>query len=126
MLLQYHNLSMARRWNYTSILIFVYCGLPFLSFLKPVYSASETPSTRDEVVASFQSWVDRVGAASKKAAKPALDNHSLKDGETISEWVIVVDQHGGGNYTTVNEAINAVPPHNKDPITIKINPGTYT
>ena len=117
---------MARRWNCTSILIVAYCALPFLSFLKPVYSASETPSTRDEVVASFQSWVDRVGANHTASKRAALDNHSHKDGETVSEWVIVVDKNGGGNFTTVNEAINAVPPHNKDPITIKINPGTYT
>lgn len=42
-----------------------------------------------------------------------------------SEKVIVVDQSGAGDFTTINEALDAVPLHNKDSITIKVNPGTY-
>ncbi|KAG0581528.1 hypothetical protein KC19_4G258700 [Ceratodon purpureus] len=117
---------MARLWS-TSILVLV-C-LSFLSLiLAPVHSTLKTPSTRDEVVASFQSWVDRVGA--KTDAETILNKTEInlipcKAGDTVPERVIVVDQNGGGDYTTINEAFSAVPPHNIDPITIKVLPGTY-
>ena len=40
--------------------------------------------------------------------------------------VITVDKKkGGGDFTTVQDAINAVPTGNKDPVTINVKPGIY-
>lgn len=39
--------------------------------------------------------------------------------------VIVVDANGKGQFSTVQAAINSVPANNKNPVTIKVNPGTY-
>lgn len=44
----------------------------------------------------------------------------------FSQKKIIVDQHGGGNYKAVQEALNAVPKNNKKPITIFIKNGIYT
>lgn len=95
----------------------------FVSFLQPAFSVSKVPASREEVIASFHSWVDNVGAkhASFEAAARAGGDLSSKVGETV----IVVDQSGAGNYKTINEAFNAVPEHNKNPITIQVNAGTY-
>ncbi|KAG0591604.1 hypothetical protein KC19_1G187500 [Ceratodon purpureus] len=114
---------MARVWS--SVVVLVSC-LSFVSVPQPVSSAVNIPATRDEVVASFQTWVEGVGAkhaAFEIAARTAgsIDDLSSKVGETV----IVVDQSGTGNYKTINEAFNAVPLHNKNPITIKVNAGTY-
>lgn len=101
--------------------------LSFVSFLQPAFCApTKVPSSREEVIASFQSWVDSVGtkhAAFENAAKSAgsVDDLSSKVGETV----IVVDQSGAGNFKTISEAISSVPLHNKNPITIKVNAGTY-
>ena len=79
-------------------------------------------------MASFQSWVDRVGANHRlgKTDDQRLLSRGIKTGdEVVPERVIVVDQNGSGDYRTVNEAFEAVPPHNKDPVTISVNPGTY-
>lgn len=43
----------------------------------------------------------------------------------FSQKKIMVDQHGSGNYKTVQEALNAVPKNNKKPITIFIRNGVY-
>lgn len=43
-----------------------------------------------------------------------------------TQRVIVVDQRGAGDFQTIHDALNAVPDHNNDPITIKVNPGTYS
>lgn len=39
--------------------------------------------------------------------------------------VIVVDKSGGGNFQTVQAAIDSVPPNNNQWIKIRINPGVY-
>jgi len=101
--------------------------LSFVSFLQSGFCApSKVPSSRDDVIASFQSWVDSVGtkhAAFENAAKSAgsVDDLSSKVGETV----IVVDQSGAGNFKTISEAISSVDLHNKNPVTIKVNAGTY-
>lgn len=114
---------MATLWR----MVLVSC-LAFVSVPERVHSSSavKVPSTREEVVASFQMWVAGVGAkhaAFEHAARTAgsIDDLSSK----VMETVIVVDQSGAGNYKTINEAFNAVPLHNKNPITIKVNAGTY-
>jgi pectinesterase len=99
------------------------------SALQPVAAAAKkaVPGTRAEVIASFESWVESVGAkhaAYESAAKSAGSNVE-ELASKVGEWVIVVDQSGAGNYKTINEAINAVPLHNKSPVTIKVNAGTY-
>lgn len=102
------------------------------SALQPVAAAAAAakkavPGTRAEVIASFESWVESVGAkhaAYESAAKSAGSNVE-ELASKVGEWVIVVDQSGAGNYKTINEAINAVPLHNKSPVTIKVNAGTY-
>lgn len=43
----------------------------------------------------------------------------------FAQQKIVVDQHGGGKYKTVQEALNAVPKNNKKPVTIFIKNGSY-
>jgi len=104
----------------TLVLVALACSLHAAQAVKKL------PETKDEVVADFENWVKSVGekhAAFEKAAKSAgsVDELASKVGETV----IVVDQSGAGNYKTVNEALNAVPMHNKAPITIKVNAGTY-
>lgn len=101
------------------------------SALQPVAAAAAAkkavPGTRAEVLASFEAWVESVGAkhaAYESAAKSAGSNVE-ELANKVGEWVIVVDQSGAGNYKTINEAINAVPLHNKSPVTIKVNAGTY-
>lgn len=112
---------MASLWSSVVLL------LAFFSFLQPAFCApSKVPSSREEVIASFHSWIDSVGtkhAAFENAAKSAgsVDDLSSKVGETV----IVVDQSGAGNFKTINEAFSSVPLHNKNPITIKVNAGTY-
>jgi len=112
---------MARLWSSVVLL------LSLVAFVQPARSAaSKVPSSREEVIASFQTWVDSVGTkhtAYENAAKSAgsIDDLSSKVGETV----IVVDQSGAGNFKTINEAFNSVPLHNKNPITIKVNAGTY-
>lgn len=99
----------------------------FVSVLQPVHSALKVPSTRDEVVASFQTWVKGVGAKHAVFQNAARTTGSIGDlDRKVGETVIVVDQSGAGNYKTINEAFNAVPEHNKNPIIIKVNAGTYT
>ena len=87
------------------------------------------PGTRAEVMASFEAWVESVGAKHavyESAAKSAGSSSNVEElASKVGEWVIVVDQSGAGNYKTINEAINAVPLHNKSPVTIKVNAGTY-
>lgn len=104
----------------TLVLVALACSL------QAAQAAKKLPETKDEVVADFENWVKSVGekhAAFESAAKSAgsVDELASKVGETV----IVVDQSGAGNYKTVNEALNAVPMHNKAPITIKVNAGTY-
>lgn len=101
------------------------------SALQPVAAAAAAkkavPGTRAEVIASFEAWVESVGAkhaAYESAAKSAGSNVE-ELASKVGELVIVVDQSGAGNYKTINEAINAVPLHNKSPVTIKVNAGTY-
>lgn len=102
------------------------------SALQPVAAAAASakkavPETRAEVISSFEAWVESVGAkhaAYESAAKSAGSNVE-ELASKVGEWVIVVDQSGAGNYKTINEAINAVPLHNKSPVTIKVNAGTY-
>lgn len=55
----------------------------------------------------------------------ALEAPSIAAKGEVAARVIVVDQSGVGDFRTVNEAFDAVPLHNKDPVTIKVNPGTY-
>lgn len=117
---------MASVWSSVALLL---CSFSLVSFqLQLVHSAaSKVPSSREEVIASFQTWVDSVStkhAAFENAATTASNN--IDDlSSKVGEAVIVVDQSGAGNYKTINEAINAVPLHNKNPITIKVNAGTY-
>lgn len=114
---------MARVWS--SVVVLVSC-LFFVSVPQPVHSALKVPSTRDEVVASFQTWVEGVGAKHATFGNAARTAGSIDDlSSKLGEKVIVVDQSGAGNYNTINEAFNAVPLHNKNPITIKVNAGTY-
>lgn len=94
--------------------------------LQVAQGVKKLPETKDEVVADFENWVKTVGekhAAFERAAKSAgsVDELASKVGETV----IVVDQSGAGNYKTISEALNAVPLHNKAPVTIKVNAGTY-
>ena len=114
---------MARLWS--SVVVLVSC-VSFVSVLRPVHSALKVPSTRDEVMASFQAWVEGVGAKQAAFENAARTAGSIGDlSSKVLETVIVVDQSGAGNYKTINEAFNAVPLHNKIPITIKVNAGTY-
>eukprot|EP00253_Pinus_taeda_P001067 PITA_01067 len=39
--------------------------------------------------------------------------------------VIIVDAKGNGQFTTVQGAIKSIPANNNNPVTIKVNPGTY-
>lgn len=103
------------------------------SALQPVAAAAAAakkavPGTRAEVMASFEAWVESVGAKHavyESAAKSTGSSNVEELASKVGEWVIVVDQSGAGNYKTINEAINAVPLHNKSPVTIKVNAGTY-
>lgn len=101
------------------------------SALQPAAAAAAkkaVPGTRAEVMASFEAWVESVGAkhaAYESAAKSTGSSNVEELASKVGEWVIVVDQSGAGNYKTINEAINAVPLHNKSPVTIKVNAGTY-
>ena len=84
------------------------------------------PETREEVVADFENWVKKVGekdAAFQNAAKSAGSVEELAS--KLGETVIVVDQSGAGNFKTINEALKSVPEHNKAPVIIKVNAGTY-
>lgn len=113
---------MARLWG--SIFILVFFSL--VSSLELVSSASEVTSSRSKAIASFQSWVDRVGANHSAFENTAKSSGSTGDlSRNVAEGVIVVDQSGAGHYKTINEAINAVPLHNKYAVTIKVNPGIY-
>lgn len=97
-----------------------------LSSFQGAIAAKKLPETREEVVADFKNWVKSVGekhAAFESAAKTAGSVYELAS--KVGETVIVVDQSGAGNYKTINEALNAVPLHNKAPVTIKVNAGTY-
>lgn len=113
---------MEKLWGSTIILI---C-FSFVTSLELVNSVSEVTSSRSEMIASFESWIDRVGA--KRAA---FKNDAKSSGSTesqsrkVDEGLIVVDQSGAGHFKTINEAINAVPLHNKLAVTIKVNPGAY-
>lgn len=128
------------RWNSSSsscppvvtaavmaVALLLLSSCPSCSALQPAAAKKAVPGTRAEVVASFEAWVESVGrkhAAYASAAESAgSDVQELAS--KVGEWVIVVDQSGAGNYKTVTEAVNAVPLHNKSPVTIKVNAGTY-
>lgn len=119
---------MAASWSSVAlVLLCILCSL-VCSVLSAAAAPLEKPSSREEVIASFRTWVASVGAkhaafenAAKATAGGSVDELARKVGETV----IVVDQSGAGNYKTINEAFNAVPAHNKNPITIQVNAGTY-
>lgn len=79
------------------MLILACVTLSSVPSIRPVHSTT--------VEVNFQAWI----------AKDAASGLRL----------IVVDQSGAGDFETINEALDAVPLHNKDPITIKVNPGIY-
>ena len=85
--------------------------------------ALSLPQTRDEVVADFEQWVKRVGE--KHAAAHVMTSSEFGASKAGESRVIVVDQSGAGNFKTVNDALKSIDVHNKAPITIKVNAGTY-
>lgn len=100
--------------------------ISFTCCSRATHVVKKLPETREEVVADFENWVKKVGekhAAFQSAAKTAGSVEELAS--KLGETVIVVDQSGAGNFKTINEAINSVPVHNKAPVTIKVNAGTY-
>jgi pectin methylesterase-like acyl-CoA thioesterase len=100
--------------------------LVIVSFVCLSQAVEKLPETREEVVADFENWVKRVGekhAAFQSAAKTGGSAEELAS--KLGERVIVVDQSGAGNFKTINEALASIDQHNKAPITIKVNAGTY-
>lgn len=98
------------------------CTSLVIPFTRPVHSASKAPSS---VVANFQAWVESVGEKHAEFEKAASRAAGRNMAYITGERVIVVDQSGAGDFTTINEAFAAVPLHNKVPVTIQVNPGIY-
>nr|PNR60105.1 hypothetical protein PHYPA_002898 [Physcomitrium patens] len=94
--------------------------------LQLAQSSQKIPETREEVIASFASWIQRVGEkhdAWERAAKSAATADEFAS--MVGKTGIVVDQSGAGNFKTVNEALSSIPEHSKSPVFIKVNAGTY-
>lgn len=79
------------------------------------------------VEAAYWAWVDRVG---NRTTVSGADGANLGPVAAVSlagtaDSTITVAKDGGGNYRTIQAAVDAVPKNNKKRVVIRIGPGTF-
>ncbi|CAH8295790.1 unnamed protein product [Eruca vesicaria subsp. sativa] len=92
-----------------------------VAFASPVVLATDTapiPEDKSQISQWFQTNV-----APYSQRKGTLDP-ALEAAETARQ-IITVNQKGGANFKTINEAIKSIPTGNKNRVIIKLAPGVY-
>jgi pectinesterase len=85
----------------------------------------------DKVLAAYPKWAEKHGMPTDLTALPTTGPAQFTPaalGESAAAPVngeITVAADGSGQFKTVQEAIDAIPAKNKQPVTVHIKPGTY-
>ncbi|HEX7846735.1 MAG TPA: pectinesterase family protein [Chitinophagaceae bacterium] len=75
----------------------------------------------------FNPWFDSTVVIIDKFIKKIFTPSALKNirKDKLGRQTIIVAQDGSGHYKKLQEALNAIPLNNKNPIVIRIKPGVY-
>lgn len=91
-------------------------------FLFLLSSLNITSSSYTHDAGNFDKWVSR--NVKKYEKRKTILKTKVKVAES-NKAIITVRQDGSGDFKTISEALNSIPPRNTRRVTVSISPGVY-